>query len=795
MLVVTAAAADATSMPVPDGGELEGRWEGSASCRDVDVPLILDLLQEGRDIAALATISMPNRSGSSVTYTERRELLLGTVDDRGAFELQRGTIVLERQTLRGLAGHSAGNTVLHGATDGLPSNWRCQDFTLRRTGAPQTPTGSNHANLVGTWAGFDFQVRLRDLERTDQLNNLSATRTMQTIVSFGEHEGSLYGHYAVAHPVTSHPDTQDRYEVMIRPLLVMDDGRLAFVTVGPRTAGGTFATDRNGYGEGAFIVVFALPDDGTITLERMHSRTHGLQLRAAGTDALAAFDAGEGPKVPMPETMGGTFASASTVDAQCRALQAWVSPVLDTVDFSQLSVTEGLAELLPVFDDRSFEPIFGAPFADMPESARDALWHMTRWICPNRINYDKFSGGVMDYALHNARTFEQLVTMLDDLEDSGIWYEQVTAEIEELSDVTASLVRLDEIETEAATRAGYLEDDAKTALEVAIAARRNAIAVADLITQIAGVSGWPDVEATLAQLVQLLRHAAQMKISAEIDLALVHAVRAKADMIVVPRIEAALEEAVDLPISLAGLETVTRLVREVGGLIERLEPELGSREAHARTQSLRDLRQKLVGDLHVQDEFRTALAALEIAPGGDAHGRVENEAGRYLEPEEYRGVHAEPAYEAAVADTIFELELSAIHFADRSTRHDANEPAANEMLVAMKREFDRLNSDLLQIYSKCQRSEFDGDPIMAVQCLGILAAGGGEAFQVRLTRFEKLDCRAKQDGPGYLCEYVLGFEATSPFVHNFLSSLTISGSSGYGGFVPIGNEWVFVSTN
>jgi hypothetical protein len=63
---------------------------------------------------------------------------------------------------------------------------------------------------------------------------------------------------------------------------------------------------------------------------------------------------------------------------------------------------------------------------------------------------------------------------------------------------------------------------------------------------------------------------------------------------------------------------------------------------------------------------------------------------------------------------------------------------------------------------------------------------------VRLTRFEKIACAdaAPTGQPGFNCDYVLRYAASSPNVQQALSSIAPAGSVVQHRFVKRGNTWI-----
>ena len=333
----------------------------------------------------------------------------------------------------------------------------------------------------------------------------------------------------------------------------------------------------------------------------------------------------------------------------------------------------------------------------------------------------------------------------------------------------------------------------RSTLNAAIADRRAGIATAEIEKRVAAVASLPDEVETLDALSKLVADAAKVQLSSDDATGLANAVRTKADAITGPIIDAAINQARAQPATLDGLAAVTRIEHQIDTLIARLGPGLGADRAREKAAQLHEIADSLTGNAAVQNSFAQAMNALTVATGQDAESVVDNAAGRYLDPAQFRGPSAIPAYGEAVAQAIATLEIKSIQFADHSTRSVSGEPTAKEMLLAVKAKFDQINEQMSSTYDQCQRGEFHNDPLKAMQCVSLLATGNGAKYKVRLTRFEKLACDAADSGYGYICDYVLGFDSNSPFTQGLMAQLTGAGSQGTGRFVSGPGGWSFVT--
>jgi hypothetical protein len=363
-------------------------------------------------------------------------------------------------------------------------------------------------------------------------------------------------------------------------------------------------------------------------------------------------------------------------------------------------------------------------------------------------------------------------------------------EIGGLADDGASLPRLAAIETEAQARAKEIPADAQAALAAALKEKRGVIAVVEINKRVAAVPALPADMRSLDDLKTLVADARDVRLPAADASALSRAVRAKADTIAGPAIAAALGQAEAVPATLDGLAELTRLDRAMGELAAALGSDLGMTEVAGRIRAIGARRETLIADPAIQAAFAETLGRLEPG-GGDPARQVAGLAGRYIDRRHYDGPNAIPAYARAVQRAIAVMEIRSIDFAVRSGTAMEGEPTAEEMLFAVKAKFDQINDELSSTFGRCQRREFQNDPLMAMQCLTIIAAGGGGEFKVRMTRFEKLGCALGLNRSGFICDYVLGFESNSPFLQGRMGELMGAGSVSQGRFLKLADGWAF----
>lgn len=122
-------------------------------------------------------------------------------------------------------------------------------------------------------------------------------------------------------------------------------------------------------------------------------------------------------------------------------------------------------------------------------------------------------------------------------------------------------------------------------------------------------------------------------------------------------------------------------------------------------------------------------------------------------------------------------------------------PTEAEMRDALLARFESLNAELRDIRERCQRGEFEGDPVMGIQCLSVMAAAGGDReLTYDLTEFQKVACEKADGQPGYVCDYYAAMTSNSPFMRGAMARIFEGGSIGQGRFVETEQGWLLLDS-
>lgn len=781
--VAVAAAAD--PLETPTGGPFEGHWRGHITCDAGRIAGSFDILQDGAVLSGLSTMAAPDGS------LESRLLLAGEVAANGDAQLA-GTENLNTfrnhqfLTFRQLTGLKVDGDRLVGKVERLniSARWKnCDRIALTRAGVPRTPVPDAAADLVGTWVGFDsFVQRREDLDRVDMVAEVATYAVPQVRLDIAMSGERLFGSLAMIAKSQSMPVDQPRSVVTLRPLVRLDDGRVGFI--GQRVVRSDKGAPRNTALAG--LLVLSIGADSSLLIERVRPKSRSDSFirvaRPQSDAALTALDAGEGPALPLPGVFGAAFATGETLDAQCRVFRDWLTSGVDPKQIGAMSVGVGTTRLLPLLRDDSFEPAFGLPYGFLSQAERKVLNAFGTEICPSRIGYDAGGRYAIDTVFGDDQEFNTIVGRLADQLDSRGWREEALAAIDQLPDEAGAGSVLDTMEREARTRSAELSAADNAALREAFASKRVQITVAELTAAVGSVAALPDSRATLDRIVELSARIRASDVPAGKTSDLSGPLRAKASGIVRQLADAALDMAKSAPRSIAGLAALTDAYRDIGDVIDGLRGDLQMTDGVAQRQEIGVLREALIAEPATATAFAGMLAGL--SPGhSDPDATVDAAAFRYLDRSHYLGGSAVPVYAQAVRAATDELAIRSIDFADRSIQASPDEPTAREMLLAVKGVFDRISGNLKSTYTRCQNRAYGNDPMAAMECIAILSAGGGQAFSVRMIRFEKVGCAPGTIRAGHVCDYVLGISSSSEMMQGRFAELLGAGSRAQGRFV------------
>lgn len=127
------------------------------------------------------------------------------------------------------------------------------------------------------------------------------------------------------------------------------------------------------------------------------------------------------------------------------------------------------------------------------------------------------------------------------------------------------------------------------------------------------------------------------------------------------------------------------------------------------------------------------------------------------------------------------------------------EPTAQDMKTALESRFAAINEGMSDVADRCNRRDFQNDPVLAMQCLQIamtggLKNGGSEVSSAsfNLSRFEKIACEKAQGKPGFICDYIAGMGSNMRALPPSLAALMQNGQMTQARFVQQGTRWLIL---
>ncbi len=777
-----------------------GDWEGQLTCdppSESPPSLRISLIGAGDTIASAAILTVPQdpRGPHRTLYGGQLETpdsvaLLKQGQVYGLYPPHGSVGIYQDKITLALAG--SGDQLTASMHPPRIGGTRCQgeNIPLRRVGVPiALPPGVG----PGVWAGYYFgdHIDLAEVKLNEARYLWGRSGAEQVRIVFAQTPQGLAGVYERVRPITESPLRQHRYAATIRPLVVLDDGRLLFAQMEILRDEGRSAPAPPRSGKEAFSLprplIIAGDADGHLLIEEYGWSP--FLLRPATEAIQAALDAGEGPPLELPSGLGGALRAAPSVDAQCRALLGWWEPILSGTPAGSSRSPWSLERGLPLLEDTAFVPVFGLPYSLTTETERNALWNLIP-LCARRVSPD------LQWAyrpFEGSSVFEQLQAALINRRESADWISAAQAEVAQLPNASASLARLDAIAAQANQRAKEITPGERDALSGAIATKRDAIAIAVMLEKARTLDRWPNNLETLRELRTLLLDASMRSLAPDVRADLRSRARQKADAIATPILAKALETARAAPDTLDGLAVVTRATQETERLFDYLTPELGLDAARRMAEPIGARREALVRAPAIQQAFRDALMTADIH--GEPRAAVEAEAERYVDRRVFSGSAAIAAYREAVRDAIARHEIASIDFADHSASALPGEPTAEDMLLAVKARIDEMNDQLRATLTRCRQGN-PTDPIMAAECLALLIAAGQRSdFQMRMTRFGKIGCATAVNQAGFVCDYDVGFAIDSPWMRGRIGDLLGAGEVARGRFVRVQQGWLFTPVN
>jgi TPR repeat protein len=161
---------------------------------------------------------------------------------------------------------------------------------------------------------------------------------------------------------------------------------------------------------------------------------------------------------------------------------------------------------------------------------------------------------------------------------------------------------------------------------------------------------------------------------------------------------------------------------------------------------------------------------------------------------EERRVREEEAVRRRAEQEVLEAEEK--RRAELDPESATGEPSDPEMRAAIQDYLNGVNSGMDSTMAACERGAYQNDPVLAIQCLAMMATTGTSDFgmspTVDIARFQKLGCAESDNQPGYVCDYVLGLNSSGAMGTGVLGQMMSTGSATQGRFLPQSGGWLFL---
>ncbi len=736
-----------------DVGPLAGAWTGGVSCRQnrrgntETYPFALDLFSDGNGVGGIGRLKVYKKRNSGAGDAFEQILLLSGIVDGDSVRLHRSLVIdfdgAPGQTrLRGLDGTVAGGSAIEGQ---VRMNG-CETVALRKDG--ETRATPIPEAMSGQWAG-------------------AIGRDKDTIVVLTAVTDSVPGFFELraAYPASLPDARRDRLKLVLMPVAAQDGG-LLLVPVSRREATGIFdggdGPRRHFLSQWAGALVSVGPEGDVSLLGLSNERDlqagagsrNAFQLSRPSAEQEEALAAGETPPVDLGGLIEGQITAAPTREAQCRVLAEWLEPYAEDADLKRMSVDAVFGKLAPAFDD-PFEPVFGLPFLETTQEERTAVARFIRGACRQAgMDLVRFAG---DFILATDNQFAKFNTIKADRQDTALWLDGLSANLDELPAEKGSLTRIQEWKREIATRSRDMEPAQRKRAEAELADRQQGIVLAMYLAEIDAIPADSFEQGGLSRTLAVLNRGWNADLDDQRKRELVAGAKAKATAILDRPLREAAGLAPDLPVSLEGLERGQAAMQPFQGHRQAMDRWFGSidpggilRPLHARLDEIR-------ADAGVKADFRDRL--MQAADGPDGPAQVRAVAARYFDPE---GIGRHGDYAEILADVELVAEVRAVRIVDETVNRQPGEPDAETIASFALQRVRELNSALSAQEDMCMSSGFT-NAIEALSCLSVPGiVTGQKGFGARLIAVRKLGCVTEVADTQYLCTFTQEIQIDMP---------------------------------
>ena len=113
------------------------------------------------------------------------------------------------------------------------------------------------------------------------------------------------------------------------------------------------------------------------------------------------------------------------------------------------------------------------------------------------------------------------------------------------------------------------------------------------------------------------------------------------------------------------------------------------------------------------------------------------------------------------------------------------------MYDALKATMDGMNSNMKDTENACRAGDYQNDPFLALQCIGIFGGTAGRGgISARITKFQKIACEKADGKPGYVCDYAIRLNMSGLTLPPSGARIMNSEQVVHKRFVRTGDAWI-----
>ncbi|MFN3226049.1 MAG: hypothetical protein ACE360_07360 [Hyphomicrobiales bacterium] len=776
----------------------QGRWEGVGACRTGDerFPVSLDVQQDGNGLAGLLRLDP-----SWATVYDLYGLFTARVTsaDQAVFESQIGagnTGWTPRATRLALAGDQL-TLDLEDIMEGRGHSG-CDRAVLTHVGPSAAPDGV--ANITGAWHGYGFgnpQGQPIPLAFARARDIASHAAFSVEIVHDPEPRVLLNVTGGMGQPLNH----RSHLVMAMRPFALSDQGPTIFVTTNIEVGTGRYnpanGSDVSAFVRSPLLAVFEKADDGSLLARLgLHARFESneqwfYRLEPTDEDILAAIASGERPPYAMPKSFGGSLGAANSGNAQCAALDTWISQTIGAGAAAAMQRADRRYEpYLPLFADEPMEETFGLPLGFLAPEEAEAV----RTLLP-------VCARIADLAavLQHASALDGLFrTQLDEIAsaisirgDALAWADETFAALEAFdAGAEGAQAEIASLRTAFDERLADMTRTQREQLDRALTVAEAKLAFLAIGQELDELEAAPAGDLSLSALAHLrgriARHADAIDAGWAQHIARIDGLNRRAEIALVDQVPQASLGDDPLDYLQNSQSEIRALHRLRSGVPEDYPaPVVGQRIAEVQRERARLIDQPSVRaalDARLAEAAETARNELTLVRTLDP----------YLSEEELRRTAMLRPYAQQIAANLDAAQMAAIDVRDLSVGGPAGAPSADDIARTLKDQFDAINARIANETAGCrtqQHSQFEA--VGALRCAQLLTVDASGGLNARLLHVTKIACSETGVLAGYICDFSYGLATSNAFLQGYLGDVLGGGDTIRGQFIPTQIGWMY----